>query len=100
MGSSRGAVSSYSRCQFRREALRGTLLTLSEVDAWLRLRATTDRAKTGASTSWRLLACEVPKQAPVAAQAWSGGVLEELLVLAERLAHQFSWSVMQATTFV
>jgi len=86
--------------QFRREALRGNLLALSEVDAWVRLRATTDRAKTGGSTSWRLLACELPKQAPVAAQAWSGGVLEELLVLAERLAHQFSWSVMQATTFV
>jgi hypothetical protein len=47
-----------------------------------------------------LLACDVPQHVPVAVQAWSGGILEGLLVLGERLAQRFAWSAMQATTFV
>jgi hypothetical protein len=48
----------------------------------------------------RMLVCAFAEQAPVALLTRAGGILEELRVLGQRLARQFAWSPMQATSFV
>ncbi len=48
----------------------------------------------------RMLVCALGERAPVALLTRAGGVLEELRMLGQRLARQFAWSPMQATSFV
>jgi hypothetical protein len=85
---------------FRQVELNGKTLSPPELDAWLHQQGEIDKSEPVGDESWRLLVCAGPDDTPIALQARSGGTLEKLRVLAERLARQFSWNVMQATRFV
>jgi len=50
--------------------------------------------------SSRMVVCALAGQPLVALQTRAGSVLEDLRMLGERLARQFAWSPMQATSFV
>jgi hypothetical protein len=85
---------------FRQVELNGKTLSPPELDAWLHQQGAIDKSEPAGEASWRLLVCAGADDIPIALQVRSGGTLEKLRGLAERLAREFSWNVMQATRFV